>query len=144
MKNISISAIALAAFSTFSFLSFTSCGVNDPEYKAWKEQQANNPYGVPQANGESGTYTPSGSAPYQPLPGVNPAPSPQPPLASDSNAAVPAAPTGPTTAYTVAPGDSLWALSRKFNTTVEAIQAANGLSGANIQVGQTLNIPGNQ
>lgn len=143
MKKTTTITIAAA----LSALMFTSCGTNDPEYKAWKEQQnassGNNPYGVPQAGGESGTYTPSGAAPYQPLPGVNPAPTPQPPLASD--VASPAGiPSGPTTAHQVAPGDSLWSLSRKYNTTVEAIQSANGITGSNIRAGQTLNIPSGQ
>jgi len=134
-------------------LTFSSCNQFDPEYKAWKAQQkaktANNPYGVPQAGGESGTYAPAdGSAPYQPLPGVNAAPTPQPPLASDPAAAVfssggsAAAPTTGGTSYTVVAGDSLWKLAKKNNTTVQAIQTANGLSDTNIRIGQTLIIPG--
>jgi len=43
--------------------------------------------------------------------------------------------------HTVSPGDSLWAISRKYGKTVEAIQAANGLSSTTIRTGQTLNIP---
>ncbi|NWK54046.1 LysM peptidoglycan-binding domain-containing protein [Verrucomicrobiaceae bacterium N1E253] len=130
-------------------LAFSACGTNDPEYKAWKEQQAaqssGNQYGVPQAGGESGVYTPSGAAPYQPLPGVNPAPSPQPPLGSDpATAAAPAAPTGPTTAHKVVAGDSLWALAKKYGTSVESIQAANGMNDNTIRIGQTLNIPSGQ
>lgn len=145
------SSTIIAITAGLTALALSSCGTNDPEYKAWKEQQAsqaNNPYGVPQANGESGTYTPSGSAPYQPLPGVNPPPSPQPPLASEASAppvaAPPSIPVGPTTPHQVSAGDSLWALSKKYNTTVEAIQSANGMTGTNIQVGQTLNIPGKE
>lgn len=145
MKTTTIISIAAAGLASFIF---TSCGSSDPEYKAWKEQQkaqpANNPYGVPQAGGESGTYTPSGGiAPYQPLPGVNPAPSPQPPLASDfQSAATAATPIAGGFSHTVVAGDSLWALAKKHNTTVEAIQAANGLTNANIRSGQQLTIPG--
>ena len=148
---LSLTAASLAA------LTFTSCGTSDPEYKAWKEQQgsqpANNPYGVPQAGGESGTYTPSGTAPYQPLPGVNPAPSAQPPLASNSPSApqsgfgtpgAPAIPAGPTTPHKVVAGDSLWALAKKYNTTIEAIQSANSMTDTTIRTGQTLNMPGGQ
>jgi LysM repeat protein len=143
MKTTTIISIAISGLAA---VLITSCGTSDPEYKAWKEQQsaqsANNPYGVPQTGGESGTYTPSGTAPYQPLPGVNPPPTPQPPLASDVPA--PAVPAGPTTPHKVVAGDSLWALAKKYNTNVEAIQAANGMSDTNIRAGQTLNIPGNQ
>jgi len=149
MKNTTILTIVAAGLAT---LTFTSCGTSDPEYKAWKAKQASqtasNPYGVPQAGGESGTYTPSGTtAPYQPLPGVNPAPSPQPPLASDSGASAfssggSAAPTVGGTSHTVVAGDSLWKLAKTNNTTVEAIQAANGITDTNIRIGQTLTIPG--
>ena len=45
--------------------------------------------------------------------------------------------------HNVAKGDSLWGLAKRYNTTVEAIQAANGISGTNIQAGQTLQIPNN-
>ena len=145
MKNTTTIAIISAGLAT---LAVTSCGTSDPEYKAWKDQQksqtANNPYGVPQAGGESGTHTPSGgSAPYQPLPGVNPAPTPQPPLASATpSAGIPGIPTSGGSSYKIVAGDSLWALAKKHNTTVEAIQAANGMTDTSIRIGQTLTIPG--
>jgi LysM repeat protein len=45
--------------------------------------------------------------------------------------------------YTVQWGDTLFSLARRFNTTVEAIVALNGLADAsNIRVGQVLVIPG--
>jgi len=45
--------------------------------------------------------------------------------------------------YTVQWGDTLFSLARRFNTTVEAIVALNGLVDAsNIRVGQVLRIPG--
>jgi len=48
----------------------------------------------------------------------------------------------PFISYTVAPGDSLWALANRFGTTVSAITAANpGIKANAIQVGQVLNIP---
>lgn len=43
--------------------------------------------------------------------------------------------------YTVAPGDTLYSLARRFGTTVPLIAAANGLESAALQVGQTLRIP---
>jgi LysM repeat protein len=44
--------------------------------------------------------------------------------------------------HTVVAGDSLWGLARKYGTTIEAIQAANGLTTTNIRTGQQLTIPG--
>jgi len=44
--------------------------------------------------------------------------------------------------YVVAAGDSLGLIAEEFETTVEAIQAANGLTDTNIFVGQELVIPG--
>ncbi len=46
------------------------------------------------------------------------------------------------TTYTVQPGDNLYRIALKFNTTVAAIQAANGLTSTVIRVGQVLKIPG--
>jgi membrane-bound lytic murein transglycosylase D len=42
--------------------------------------------------------------------------------------------------YTVRKGDSLWVIARKFSTTTKDIMAANSLSSATLQVGQTLTI----
>jgi len=145
MKSTTILSLTAASIAT---LTFTSCGTSDPEYKAWKDQQntqqaGNNPYGVPQAGGEAGTYTPSGgTAPYQPLPGVNPAPSHQPPLASGVAATMPPLPAAGGIAHTVVAGDSLWALAKKHNSSIEAIQAANNMTDTNIRVGQKLTVPG--
>lgn len=45
--------------------------------------------------------------------------------------------------YTVQPGDTLFALARRFGTTVETIAAANNITNPNIiNVGQVLEIPG--
>ena len=42
--------------------------------------------------------------------------------------------------YTVENGDALYKIAKKFNTTVELLQKANGLSGSNIYVGDKLKI----
>ena len=46
-----------------------------------------------------------------------------------------------TTDYTVQPGDSLSRIASRNGTTVAALQAANGLNGTNISIGQTLKMP---
>jgi len=43
--------------------------------------------------------------------------------------------------YTVASGDTLGMIARKFNTTVQAIKDANGLTSDALSVGQVLKIP---
>ncbi|NEX21934.1 LysM peptidoglycan-binding domain-containing protein [Thiorhodococcus mannitoliphagus] len=43
--------------------------------------------------------------------------------------------------YTVAKGDDLLEISRRFGTTVEAIEALNGLPNSDIQTGANLQIP---
>jgi hypothetical protein len=43
--------------------------------------------------------------------------------------------------HVVQPGDTLFSLARRYNTTVEAIMALNRLSNTNIRVGQQLMIP---
>jgi LysM repeat protein len=53
-------------------------------------------------------------------------------------------PQGTKLPYTVEPGDTLAGIASKFNSTVDAIVAANNLTDANsIQVGQVLQIPVN-
>lgn len=48
---------------------------------------------------------------------------------------------GPYVEYTVRAGDTLWELSRRYGTTVEAIMQANGLTSSFLQIGQVLRIP---
>ncbi len=45
--------------------------------------------------------------------------------------------------YTVVAGDTLSGISRRFNTKVEDVMAASGLTSHNLQVGQVLSIPVN-
>ena len=139
MKMTHSSAIGLS-------IVLASCSTFDPdyaEYKKLKEAQAAGPspygevndFGIPGIGAEG--------APYQPLPTVNnapPAPAPIPPL---PGATPGPAPDGNTVPHTVVKGDSLWGLAKHYGTTIEAIQAANGLAGTNIQTGRTLQIPSN-
>ena len=46
-----------------------------------------------------------------------------------------------TRSHTVQRGDTLFNLSRRYGTTVGAIQSANGLGGDLIRIGETLKIP---
>jgi LysM repeat protein len=56
--------------------------------------------------------------------------------------AVVAAPARGGGQYTIEPGDSLWSLARRWNTTTDAIAAANGISNpALIRIGQRITIP---
>lgn len=43
--------------------------------------------------------------------------------------------------YTVRSGDTLWLLSQRFNTTVDAIMQASGLTDDRLDIGQVLRIP---
>jgi LysM repeat protein len=43
--------------------------------------------------------------------------------------------------YTIKKGDTLYALSRKYKTSVSSIQRANGLKGTTLRIGRTLLIP---
>lgn len=50
-----------------------------------------------------------------------------------------------TRSYTIEAGDTLWLLSQRYNTTVEAIMAANpGVNPTNLFVGQVICIPRNR
>lgn len=46
------------------------------------------------------------------------------------------------TIHIVQPGDTLWSISRKYNTTVEEIMRLNNLNSTLITVGQELIVPG--
>ena len=43
--------------------------------------------------------------------------------------------------YEVRPGDSLWTLAKRYNTTTKKIQDMNNLNSAHLNIGQTLKIP---
>ena len=145
MKPSTILTLATACLAPYLI---NSCST-DPEYREWKKNNqgtassanpAANPYGVPQAGGETGVYTPSGqsspeTAPYQPLPGIN-----QP--VEPSATGIPSEPLAGAVSHTVVSGDSLWGIARKYGTSIEAIQSANGLSTTTIRTGQELTIPG--
>jgi len=47
------------------------------------------------------------------------------------------------TRYTVRPGDTLYSIARARSTTVDTLKQINGLSKANLRVGQIIKVPGN-
>ncbi|MGY8640955.1 MAG: LysM peptidoglycan-binding domain-containing protein [Verrucomicrobiales bacterium] len=110
-----------------------------------------NPYYGPQSS-TYGTDTAAPTAPAAPA-----APASNYPTYTDNSytppaPAAPAAPayndtyaansySGGGTSHTVQKGDTLYGLSRRYGTSVTAIQSANGISGTTIGLGQTLQIP---
>lgn len=54
---------------------------------------------------------------------------------------IPVSSSVPYIEYTVQPGDTLWLLSRRYNTTVDAIKNLNGMTGDLLDAGQILKIP---
>lgn len=54
---------------------------------------------------------------------------------------IPSSQAGPYIEYTVRSGDTLWLLSRRYDTTVDAIKKLNGLTSDNLSIGQVLKIP---
>lgn len=54
---------------------------------------------------------------------------------------IPASQTGPNIRYTVRPGDSLWLIAQRYNTTVDAIKKLNNLTSDILNIGQVLQIP---
>ena len=85
-----------------------------------------------------------GPKPYRSTPALNshgmivsaPASSSRSASSSQSSSAQP-----PYRYHIVQKGDTLWGISRKFNTSVYALQRANGLNGDVITVGKRLRIP---
>ncbi len=149
-QTITKSVVAGAALVSLAIV--PSCAPMDPGYAAYKQQQqaaaaaAANPYGAPAA--ETNPYAVPGAdgetgAPYQPIPGVppavqNPTPSPQPytPLPPE-----PSQPSGEASTHTVAKGDTIWGLTRKYGITEDALREANNLKTDVIWIGQRLIIP---
>ncbi|HEV2132589.1 MAG TPA: LysM peptidoglycan-binding domain-containing protein [Longimicrobiaceae bacterium] len=49
--------------------------------------------------------------------------------------------TARTRTHTVAQGETLWSIARRYNITVDQLRTANRLQGDNVRIGQTLTIP---
>lgn len=57
---------------------------------------------------------------------------------------IPSSQSMPYIEYTVRSGDTLWLLSRRYDTTVDAIKKLNGLASDMLSIGQVLRIPVSQ
>jgi LysM repeat protein len=87
-------------------------------------------------SGQGQPQAPAASAPPQ----QSGAPATAPPAAGAAPTAE-ATPQGPRT-HTVQPGDTLLAIAERYDTTVDAIRAANpGVDPAALRIGQELTIP---
>jgi len=145
IKVIFPSAIALA---------LASCATNKNQY------DTSNPYGTADASADSAPYQPVAPAnqtydtpaAYEDAgnaaaPNVNlPAPGPvtDPGTVAGGNH-TPSAPSGggAATVHTVAKGDSLWAISKKYKVPVDSIKRANNMTKDTVVLGSKLNIPAN-
>jgi LysM repeat protein len=78
---------------------------------------------------DTGSVNPAQVAPSQnpDTPVLHPPPTPTPPSGGNE--------------YTVKSGDSLWILSKRFGTTIDAIKAASGITSDALSIGQRLVIP---
>jgi LysM repeat protein len=119
-------------------------GMLDPGSGAPADQLATSPDASPTATPtERPTPTPSPTA--SPSPTAVPTPVPEPTIApTPAPTPIPtvAATPPPQQTYVVQQGDTLSLIAQRFGTTVQAIQAANGIADPNeIFVGQVLVIP---
>lgn len=122
----SLSFFLLGAYA----LIFTSCGNSGADYDTPPVDDyaaAVNP------NPADPTY---GAAAYEENTAV--------PAEIDPNLAapdVPAAPSGKITEHYVAPGDSLWKLSKQYGVSIDAIKAANQMTNDTVILGKKMIIP---
>lgn len=91
--------------------------------------------------GPSQTPLPSASTIATPVATASTAPSTAASASAAASATTPATPAPSQRTYVVQQGDTLNLIAQQFGTTVAAIQAANGLTGTEINVGQVLIIP---
>lgn len=120
-----------------TLIALPSCGLGGGD----EDYDTSDPYGVPNSAGYE-------SAPYQDVnvPASDPIYGSAAYEETTSAAPTPTAPSViPATAsmHTIAKGDTLWGLSRKYNVTVDALRAANSMAPGdnNVRLGQTINIP---
>ena len=100
-------------------------------------------FGILNGGPATASQTASPSPSLSASPGVSSLPATIQPSASGIASSGPPVETPAPTprTYVVKEGDTLNQIAQQFGTTVEAIQAANGLSGTEINIGQVLIIP---
>ena len=144
-RYLTLAALAIALPSCSAFKK------KDPNYDTpdGGNYDTSNPYGVPDGgSGESVPYQPvnppaNSNPTYSPAAyedntaQATPAPSPAPSHAAPSHAS-PAA----SVSHTVAKGDTLGGIARRYGVTAAAIKQANGMSSDTVVLGKTLTIPG--
>lgn len=95
-----------------------------------------------EAGETSPTETPTTPSPTQTQPPVAATPTPTPTTSAPTTPEPTQAPSAGETTYVVQPGDNLFRIALRCNTTVEAIASANGIANpALIYVGQELTVP---
>lgn len=143
MSTVRYLALATAAFSLASCSLFKK-GEENYDTVDGGQSDTSNPYGVPgEGTGESVPYQPVnppadnptyGQAAYEdnaatPAPAATPAETPSAPAASG-------------TSHTVAKGDTLGGIARRYGVTSAAIKQANGMTSDTVVLGKKLVIPG--
>jgi len=124
-------------------LFMTSCTTNPFAAKTEQDPLATanaaNPYGVPNASAGAAYPTTQSQAYGTPQPVVQQ----QQYVAPPTTYTQPVAPTTTTSggSHVIQKGDTLYGISRKYGTSVAALQSANGITGTTIVAGQTLQIP---
>jgi LysM repeat protein len=139
--------ISTALFAAAVAFAGVSCKSTDSSVSA--NPYEDNPYYGPQSTGSTtassdyASVTPAAPAQNYTAPAPAPAaPAYTPPAApAYSPPVAPATNYGGATSHVVSKGDTLYNLSRRYGTSVAAIQAANGLNDSLIILGSTLNIP---
>lgn len=109
-------------------LFFASCGKKDADYDIPNPGYDEAATSIPAP--AAPTY---GAAAYEentavPVPAVDPA-------------SVATVPTGVAKEHYVAPGDSLWKLSKQYCVSIDAIKAANGMTTDTVVLGKKMIIP---
>ena len=124
----------LAALSATPFL-FVSCASQG----GGEDYDVSNPYAAPDYTDDSGSpyeATADSVNPAYDAPAVYedtaPTPGPTPSLRQ---------PTAQAKVHTVVRGDSLWAISKKYGVSIDAIKQANGLTKDTAVLGAKLQIP---
>ena len=130
-------------------LSLVACKANRTDV----DYDTADPYGIPDysnagAGAETANYqavNPPADSTYGPAAYEDtstPAATPATP-ATPARPAAPAARTTGSRTHTIAKGDTLWGLSKKYGVTADAIKSANKMTGDTVVLGKTIKIPAN-